>query len=633
MLKKLINFITFVDLPIRKKFMLFSLGVLFWFVAMFVVSIATSMYINNKTGKIVNQVIPHDRITQKITRKLNSLSVDATEIMNDSDNKDLNQKSDLSRVRIMDIRSFISALTLGGQVHDINRDNNKVIESFTVAPVKGTAEAENYSNDLRSLIDTLNIKLAEIVDLKINILNNNLQDDGQLAGMVSEYKQLISKSISLSNDYSAEAAKLYAASSEKIRYITKFSLYILIGVLLIATTLLVIFTITISNSLATLIKSIIDQMRSLGTGKVDLTKKIAVKSKDEIGTLSEEFNNLTDEIHDLVTFKKVIEEDNSLEDVYSRLGNAFSDKSALDEFVIYEISDNSNKMKPVYPLILNDKELFCNEEILDNCTLCKVEKTGHTISSITYHGICKEFKSDIEKEHICVPMIIGGKTGGVVQFLFDKQDYSIDRKDKRLFKAEQYIKESLAVIETKRLTNTLRESALKDSLTGLYNRRFLQEYTETLIAGVLRREKNVGLIMCDLDYFKQVNDVYGHNVGDQILRETSNIIKNSVRAADLVIRFGGEEFLVLVLDINEGETLKLAEKIRETVEGTKIKIPAGTIKKTISLGVSEFPVDTESFWQAIKFADAALYKAKESGRNKAVRFKEEIQTEEQLVSQ
>lgn len=232
--------------------------------------------------------------------------------------------------------------------------------------------------------------------------------------------------------------------------------------------------------------------------------------------------------------------------------------------------------------------------------------------------------------HICIPMIIGGKTGGVAQFLFDKHKTADEGKDKKIFRAGQYIKESLSVIEAKRLTNTLKESALKDSLTGLYNRRFLQEYTETLISGVLRREKTVGLIMCDLDFFKQVNDFYGHNIGDSVLQETAKIIKKCIRSSDLVIRFGGEEFLILMLDIKEGETLTVAEKIRETTEDTKIRVSDGVIKKTISLGISEFPTDTESFWQAIKYADVALYRAKETGRNKAVRFTEHMWSGSQL---
>ena len=224
-----------------------------------------------------------------------------------------------------------------------------------------------------------------------------------------------------------------------------------------------------------------------------------------------------------------------------------------------------------------------------------------------------------------MPMMVGGSTGGVVQFLIDRQDYAADSSqvEQKLFKARQYINESVSVIEAKRLMGSLRDTALTDPLTGLHNRRFLQEYTEKLVAGVRRRGKNVGLIMCDLDYFKQVNDVHGHLAGDTVLKETSLIIRASVRDSDIVIRFGGEEFLVVLLDIENNETELLAEKIRANVEKSQFKIPQGNIiTKTISLGVSEYPTDTDGFWQAIKFADVALYKAKDAGRNKIIRYAE-----------
>ncbi|RJQ20594.1 MAG: diguanylate cyclase [Nitrospiraceae bacterium] len=483
LLKRFINFITFVDLPIRKKFTLFFFGVLFWFVAMFVISIAAYVNISRRTYAVVNQMTLPEAAMQEL-----------------------------------------------------------------------------------------------IKNLEVNSL----------------------------------------------------ALYAIAGVLLMATALLVVFTVSITRAIVKPVKSIIGQIRSLSEGEVDLSKKIHIMSKDEIGTLTEDFNILIEEIHDLATFKKVIEEDDSLEDVYLRLGKVFSDRTGLDEFTIYEVSNSQNKMRPVYPLMLNEKEIFCNEDILSNCELCKVKKTGHSISSISVPDICRQFRPASQKDYVCVPMVVGGKTGGVVQFRFDRKDYRIDRKDKRLFKAQQYIAESLSVIEAKRLMHTLKESALKDSLTGLYNRRFLQEYTETLVAGVLRREKTVGLIMCDLDFFKQVNDLYGHNVGDNVLKETAEIIRKCIRSSDLVIRFGGEEFLVLMLDINPGETVKVAEKIRETVEQTKIKVSDGVIKKTISLGISEFPADAESFWQAIKFADVALYRAKDSGRNRIVRFTEDMWTQKEF---
>ena len=172
--------------------------------------------------------------------------------------------------------------------------------------------------------------------------------------------------------------------------------------------------------------------------------------------------------------------------------------------------------------------------------------------------------------------------------------------------------------------NTLRESSLVDGLTGLYNRRFLQDHSNQIIASTLRRKKQISLLMCDMDYFKQVNDKYGHDVGDSVLKETSHILKKCVRESDIVIRFGGEEFLILLIDTEVNYGVKVAEKIRLAVEEFNFKATDGILKKTISMGISDFPHDTDGFWQAIKFADVALYKAKESGRNRCVRFTTEL---------
>ncbi len=618
MLKKFINFITFVDLPIKKKFMLFSFGVMFWFMVMYGVSITTDLSINKITEETLINLINIDKTNHVIIRKLQGLSIDASELINAPDKTAFESKIKISRSRIKDINTFITALSRGEEIIDIDRSTEKLIETIYIVPSNELLGTNTYFTRMEKAVTDINLKLTEIS----RVLGPSKNSPPEK--IIFEYKDLINTASTIASGYSIEITKAYTATIGQINEFNKIAFFIYTGVLFIATGLLVLFTITISNSISTLVKSIVKQIQSLGTGKVDLTQKIRIQSKDEIGNLSEEFNNLTKEIYDMVTFKKVIEEDDSLEDVYSRLGHAFSDKFGLDEYIIYEVSNSKNTMNPAYPVILNNKEIFCNEEILQNSVLCKVQKTGHMISSIAFPDICKHFRSDINKDHVCIPMTISGKTGGVVQFLFDKHTAGEDRKDKRLFKAEQYIKESLSVIESKRLTNTLRESALKDSLTDLYNRRFLQEYTETLVAGVLRRKKTVGLIMCDLDFFKQVNDTHGHTVGDTVLKETAVILKRTLRNSDLVIRFGGEEFLVLIMDTNEGESIKLAEKIRKAIEEAKIKIPDGTINKTISLGVSEFPKDTESFWQAIKFADVALYKAKGTGRNKSVRFTEEM---------
>ncbi|RPI35559.1 MAG: hypothetical protein EHM54_07920, partial [Nitrospiraceae bacterium] len=181
MLKKIINFVTFVDLPIKKKFLLFSLGVFIWFSVMYVMSIATLVDIHSKTTRIVSYDIPHDRIATKITRKLQNIMLDSTAIQNASDTQTVSKKSDAARGRTEDIRAFLSALMLGGQISDINRDTGKAIESFSVAAIKGDAEGEKYAASMMAFVDLLGKKNQELADLKIDILNKKISDDGQLS--------------------------------------------------------------------------------------------------------------------------------------------------------------------------------------------------------------------------------------------------------------------------------------------------------------------------------------------------------------------------------------------------------------------------------------------------------------------
>ena len=402
----------------------------------------------------------------------------------------------------------------------------------------------------------------------------------------------------------------------------------------IFTMVTITFAVLIGTGITRPLKKVIGGLQDIASGKggAALTKRIAITSIDEIGMLSSEFNSLMESINNLTVFKKVIEEDDNIEEVYQRLGEVFTGLLGVPACFIFEVVTSRDTMRLVYPSAFDQSEMQCNHDILEHAELCKARRTGHVITSSTFPGVCRQFITQEDKVHYCFPIIVSGGTVGVVQFIFTTPKSIEDAKamETKAFKAEQYVSESLAVIETKRLMSTLRESALTDPLTGLNNRRYLQEYTEKIVAGIIRRGKKIGLIMCDLDYFKQVNDTCGHSAGDMVLKEISVILRKSVRDSDIVIRFGGEEFLAVLLDINEGESMMIAEKIRSQVEQCKIKLPDRTIQKTISLGVSEFPVDTSTLWSCIKFADVALYRAKEQGRNRAVRFTADMWKDEQV---
>ena len=415
--------------------------------------------------------------------------------------------------------------------------------------------------------------------------------------------------------------------------INRLRLYMLVGTF-VFTILTISFAIVIGTGITTPLKKVIEGLQDIagGKGRAALTKRIAITSIDEIGMLSAEFNSLMESINNLAIFKQVIEEDNSLEEVYQRIGDVFTQQIGITRCFIYEVINAKNRMQGIYPNGFDAEEMVCSPNILDDSDLCKARRTGHTITSTLFPTICRQFSPEKGGVHYCLPIVVSGAAVAVVQFVFDEPGNPSDLKEMeaKIFKAEQYINESLAVIETKRLMRSLQESALVDPLTGLYNRRYLQDYTEKIVAGVLRRGKSIGLIMCDIDYFKQVNDTHGHNVGDLVLKETAKIIRKSIRESDIVIRFGGEEFLAVLLDIRPGESMEIAEKIRLNIENFKIKVPDGILQKTISLGVSEFPADTETLWSCIKFADVALYRAKEEGRNRCVRFTKEMWKENQV---
>ena len=134
--------------------------------------------------------------------------------------------------------------------------------------------------------------------------------------------------------------------------------------------------------------------------------------------------------------------------------------------------------------------------------------------------------------------------------------------------------------------------------------------------------------MIDMDYFKKVNDSYGHEAGDIVLKTLSNILKSSIRKSDIAIRYGGEEFLIILQNIKSiDDAVKVAEKIRENVQNTIIDIGEKSIKKTISIGISIFPDHCMKGWECIKYADIALYEAKRTGRNKVVLFNKQLEKE------
>mgnify|MGYP000863005896 CR=1 FL=1 len=170
--------------------------------------------------------------------------------------------------------------------------------------------------------------------------------------------------------------------------------------------------------------------------------------------------------------------------------------------------------------------------------------------------------------------------------------------------------------EIEKLRDQLKEQAIRDPLTGLYNRRFFDEYFANELVRCKRTNTPISLLMIDIDHFKSVNDRFGHIVGDQVLEMLGEILKSMFRASDVSCRFGGEEFLVLLPGLASDQAYNRAEDLRKRFEQATRDAEYLYTQVTISVGISNYPVDADNTRDLFRISDKALYQAKELGRNR-----------------
>jgi diguanylate cyclase (GGDEF)-like protein len=176
----------------------------------------------------------------------------------------------------------------------------------------------------------------------------------------------------------------------------------------------------------------------------------------------------------------------------------------------------------------------------------------------------------------------------------------------------------------------LEQESITDPLTGMYNRRYLDRRIVEEFQRAMRFEQPFSVFLLDIDHFKNVNDLYGHQIGDMVLRKLGHLIMDSVREVDVVIRYGGEEILVILPNTREGNAFELAGRLRKQIEETVMVAPdpqsgRPAIHITISIGVSEYQFSDgwDNARRVMERADKALYRAKDQGRNRVIASEKE----------
>jgi len=218
------------------------------------------------------------------------------------------------------------------------------------------------------------------------------------------------------------------------------------------------------------------------------------------------------------------------------------------------------------------------------------------------------------KSHLTLPLIIEGKIIGCISLNSD-QPNAFDAQDLQFLSVIGY--QMVASLKHIQRLSSIKNIAIYDTLTNLYNRRYFEERFEVETQKAFFSDTPLSLVMVDIDHFKKINDTLGHTEGDKVLKEISNLLKNSVRKKDTVARYGGEEFILILPDAGLEESLMIAERIRRLVENTTFEIAQAQIHLTVSLGIANFPSHrVRSKEDLIKMADQALYEAKRGGRNR-----------------
>ncbi|MFA7611234.1 MAG: GGDEF domain-containing protein [Sulfurimonas sp.] len=374
-------------------------------------------------------------------------------------------------------------------------------------------------------------------------------------------------------------------------------------------------------------KNVVEQMNSLfrkmqetfGDIKYNLATFIpqgAALSNDPL----HEAKTIISELSDIYKFKKTIELDGSKDEVYTRIIDILKLKYHVGHFAFYEVNNVTAERKLIYS---TEEENICFEKTNKNALECRAHRTNSVTISTEFPNLCQSCIS-LDIDYVCIPFNINHDVSLVVSMTSDNRD-EVALMKKNIPSIRHYLEAAKPVIESQILMEKLRDTSLRDGMTGLYNRRILEEVIDKIMSHANRHKESYAVLMLDVDFFKMVNDTYGHDTGDKVIVALSKVIKNSIREADLAIRYGGEEFLILLSNATDDGIMKVATKIHSAFGALSFDVGSSeSLKKTLSIGIAKFPTDGDTIWKCIKYADTALYEAKNTGRNKIVEFKPEM---------
>jgi len=384
----------------------------------------------------------------------------------------------------------------------------------------------------------------------------------------------------------------------------------------------------VTRLIARPVQQLIEASERVSRGDFELSLPPPVEN--EFGVLSQSFWHMTtalrqerEEMAALNRFSEAVTQCTSESEIYEQILYSLKERFRPQQIIIFRLNTVENYLEAVGTLAALPEELR-EWPVIEEPHNCKAVRMGRRfrVNDVTEEPLCPaKFLSPKEGSYYCGPLIAGGVIIGAVR-LEGARDFWTGERERLL---EGYLSVASSALSNLRLLVRMKERANVDELTGLYNRRFLDDYARKLIAIASRKESPFGIIMLDLDHFKEFNDLYGHEVGDRILRHFSKTVTRAMREANLAARYGGEEFIVVLPDTGAKGCHLVAERIRKAVE--KMVVPSGTDKPlpkiTVSLGIAVYPDHAKTFEELLQASDKALYESKRAGRNRSTLYVEQ----------
>lgn len=364
----------------------------------------------------------------------------------------------------------------------------------------------------------------------------------------------------------------------------------------------------------------------------DFEPSLPPPADNEFGVLSRSFSRMTaalrqerEELAALNKFSEAVTQCTSDMEVYDHILHSLKERFQPRQVIIFILKTVENVLEAAATLTPLPEELRA-WPVIEEPHNCKAVRMGRSfrVNDVSEEPLCPaDFVPPSAGSYFCGPLIAGGIIIGAVRIEAAKNYWTPER----ISLVEAYLSGAATALSNLRLLQTMKQQANVDELTGLYNRRFVEEYARKLIAMARRKNQPLGVIMIDLDHFKRFNDEYGHEVGDRILRQFAKTASQAMREANLAARFGGEEFVVLLPDTNARGCLLVAERIRQAVAHTAV--PSGGDKPfppvTVSLGIAVYPDHGQSLEEVLQAADKALYESKRAGRNRTTLYVEQVE--------